>query len=69
MRVTALCSIVLATGGLSAQDRLPPDAALEKKLASPFLHRADWELDYREALAAARERDVPIFGYFTTANY
>ena len=51
--------------------RALPDAQvqLREKLASPFLARADWALDWDRARALAKQQRMLIFGYFTTAGY
>lgn len=49
----------------SAQDPGTLAELLEKKLASPWLKRADWFLDYDKALAAAKRDRKLIFAYFT----
>ena len=73
MRHVSLCLFVAATtataGNTRAQERATPEAALQAKLASPFLAKASWVTDYDAALAAAAKRKTLIFGYFTTANY
>ena len=66
MRTVSLCLLAATT---AAQDRPTPAAALQAKLASPFLTKASWFTDYQAALAAAEKRKTLIFGYFTTANY
>lgn len=63
---TLLC---LSAPVLAQRDRPSPEAALKAKLASPFLKKAPWILDWDEAKAAAKKREQLIFGYFTTANY
>jgi len=72
-----LPALLLASAGTStdarAQGARPTQrdhqADLEAKLASPFLARADWVVDYDEARARADARGQLIFGYFTTAGY
>lgn len=43
-------------------------AALEAKLAAPFLRRAEWTTDFATARRSAAERGQLILGYFTTAG-
>ena len=43
----------------------PLRARYDKKLASPFLKKADWTTDYDRALARAREEKKVIFAYLT----
>ncbi len=66
---TGLVATALSIGLLTGQD--PPDPAqlLRDKLASPFLHHADWTTDYDLARRRAKERTQLVFGYFTTAGY
>lgn len=52
-----------------ASERPSPEEALRGKLASPFLHHADWTTDYAAALQSAASEGKLVFGYFTTANY
>ena len=66
-RAVVLGLVVAAS--VTAQERPSPDAALQAKLASPFLTKAAWFTDYDAALTAAERRQTLIFGYFTTANY
>ncbi len=72
MRIPGLsvlfAALVVCTSA-PAQKRPTPEAALQAKLASPFLKNADWVLDFSKAKERARKRGVPILGYFTTANY
>ena len=53
----------------SASTDPTPEEQLRAKLASPFLEKASWHLDYDAALAAAARDRKLIFGYFTTAGY
>lgn len=70
MRVRYIPALLCLAASLLAQrDRPSPEAALKAKLASPFLKKAPWFLDYDKARAAAKQRKLLIFGYFTTANY
>ena len=50
-------------------ERPSPEDALRDKLASPFLHHADWTTDYATALRVAAGEDKLVLGYFTTAYY
>ncbi len=68
MQASVLIVATLVCSSVAAQQRLAPEVLLERKLASPFLKRADWVLGYATALDRARKRGVPIFGYFTTAG-
>ena len=43
----------------------PLRARFEKKLAAPFLKKADWTTDYDRALARAREENKVVFAYLT----
>ena len=61
----ATCCIAQEPGG----QRPTPAAALEQKLASPFLRHADWTTDYDAALRTAVAEKKLILSYFTTAYY
>ena len=62
--------IGLLTTLASAQTPPPSqDDLLAAKLASPFLQQAPWHTDWDAALAAARQQQRLLFGYFTTVNY
>ena len=61
--LAALAAGLVMAPGVSAQDALV--AKRDKKLASPFLLKADWITDYDEARAKAKETGKPIFAYFT----
>ena len=62
---------MLLSGPAAAQSATDPtpEEQLRAKLASPFLEKASWHLDYDKALAAAARDRKLIFGYFTTAGY
>jgi hypothetical protein len=66
---------VLAGPPASAQERpqrpapVTPEKQLEQKLASPFLKRVWWELDWDAAKTRAKSEGKLILGYFTTAGY
>lgn len=49
----------------------PPtqDELLAAELASPFLQKAPWLLDWDEALAKAKGERRLLFAYFTTVNH
>ena len=53
----------------ASQSQPTPEALLAAKLASPFLARAPWLLDWSAARAQAKATGRLIFGYFTTAAY
>lgn len=68
--VRMLLTVFAIGSGLAAQQlRASPEEELRNKLASPFLKRAKWTMDYPAALAEAKQRDCLIFAYFTTAGY
>ena len=69
-RTTIFSIVVAATAAAQnrPQDRPSHEAALQTKLASPFLKKAPWFTDYDAALAAAKKRKTLIFGYFTTTG-
>ncbi len=57
-------ALVVGTPALAAaQDDLV--AKRDKKLAEPFLKKADWITDFDEAKAAAKNDGKLIFAYFT----
>ena len=65
-------ALVLLANALAAQtaDSAPsPEALLSKKLASPFLTKSPWTLDWDAARARAKREGKLIFGYFTTAGH
>lgn len=65
-----LALFIAFASGPPAQDSKPSqDELLAAKLAAPFLQQAPWLTDWDAALAAARTRQRPIFGYFTTVNH
>ena len=55
----------LLAGTTVAQDTSEFERKYQKKLQSPFLAKAKWEHRLEEACARAKERNVPIFAYFT----
>jgi len=60
LAAAALGALALAA---AAQDDL--QAKLDEKLQKEFVKKADWVLDYDEALAKAKETHKLIFAYFT----
>ena len=64
MRRLSLALILFGLAAAHAQDEHLREL-LEKKLSSPFLAKAPWELDYDAARAKAKETGKPIFAYFT----
>lgn len=71
MHVLALGLLVAPLFGQVGSERASQDPAelLRAKLASPFLHHADWTTDYDAAKRTALQRGQLVFGYFTTAGY
>jgi len=64
MRRLSIALILLGLTTASAQDEHLQEL-LDKKLASAFLKKAAWELDYDAARAKAKESGKPIFAYFS----
>lgn len=64
MHRLSIAVILLGLTTASAQDEHLQEL-LDKKLASAFLKKAAWELDYEAALAKAKESGKPIFAYFS----
>ena len=67
--IVAMVACLLLAGLVGAQTDQTPEEQLRAKLASPFLKKASWHLDYDKALATAAGSKKLIFGYFTTAGY
>lgn len=72
-RIPAPPALVLAgllvASTAAAQTDQTPEEQLQAKLASPFLKKASWHMDYDKARDAAADSGKLIFGYFTTAGY
>jgi hypothetical protein len=66
MRRTVL-TFALVAAAAAAQELASPDSAklYAAKLAKPFFKNAAWTEDYEKALRLAREKNKPIFAYFT----
>ncbi len=64
---SSLLLAALLAPGLPAQE--PDEAALrtgrDKKLASEFLKKAEWNLDFDKARAEAKKTGKILFAYFT----
>ncbi|MHC5020001.1 MAG: hypothetical protein ACYTGX_07805 [Planctomycetota bacterium] len=76
MRGLALALVCAAAATAAhAQERpqrpapVTPEQQLEQKLASPFLQKVWWELDWDAARKRADAEGKLILGYFTTAGY
>jgi len=63
VRRAVICLLLLAVAG-HAQDL---EKKLADKLAKPFVAKGGWVLDFDEAKAAAKKRNVPILAYFTAS--
>ncbi|MGH7152015.1 MAG: hypothetical protein ACREIU_15025 [Planctomycetota bacterium] len=64
---SSLLLAALLAPGLPAQetDEAALRAGRDKKLASDFLKKADWVLDFDRARAEAKKRGKVLFAYFT----
>lgn len=60
-------SLVASPSLLSAQQKTQEELAKlrDEKMALEVFQKADWIFDYDKAIAAAKERQQPIFAYFT----
>jgi hypothetical protein len=59
-----LVAVILALpASPAAQESL--EAKRDKKLAEPFVKKADWIIDYDKALAESKKAGKPIFAFFT----
>ncbi|MFQ5653838.1 MAG: hypothetical protein ACE5GW_03790 [Planctomycetota bacterium] len=60
--------VVLSGTGVRAQgsaDREELERRYQKKCSAEFLKKVPWERSIRDAMMRARERNLPIIGYFT----
>jgi hypothetical protein len=58
-------AVVLSLGFVSAASAQSLEEKRDKKLASEFLKKAAWFIDYDKAREEAKKTGKPIFGYFT----
>lgn len=64
----SLVVVALAIAAAAQEPPPTPDELLAAELASPFLQKAPWLLDWDEALAKAKGERRLLFAYFTTVN-
>jgi len=62
----AAIALLALAGAAAAQEDL--EAKLAAKLFKPFVKNADWVLDFDEARRKSKERNKPIFAYFTRSD-
>lgn len=62
--LSGVASLLLATAAVQG-DQVALKERLTKKLAEPWVTKADWITNYDKAREASKKSGKPIFAYFT----